>query len=112
MSGNSTTTTTKMVANPMYQALNQLYQSLQRDADTMKNALQKADQQMAGGDTWVGPAARSWGSELDGRSRDCASQVNAMLADVGQALALQPAQVTEKEVAGIRMQMMLMERGY
>lgn len=108
MSGTSTT----MVANPMYEALSQLYSQLKGDAHEMSTALQKADQQMSAGNTWLGPAAASWGSELHGRSRDCASQVNAMLADVGQALALQPAQVTEKDAEGIRVQMMMMERGY
>jgi hypothetical protein len=108
MSGSSTT----MVANPMHAALTQLYTQLKSDAHEMSTALQKADQQMSSGDTWVGPAATSWGSELDGRSRDCASQVNAMLADVGQALALQPAQVTEQDAERIRVQMMMIERGY
>jgi uncharacterized protein YukE len=112
MSGNSTTTTTKMVANPMYQALNQLYQSLQRDADTMKNALQKADQQMSAGGTWVGPAATSWGSQLDGHSRDCVSQVNAMLSDVASALAAEPPQVTQQEAETKAKIMSMIERGY
>jgi hypothetical protein len=112
MSGNSTTASTKMVANPMYQALNQLYSNLQRDADTMKNALQPADQQMSAGATWVGPAAQSWGSQLDGHSRDCVSQVNAMLADVASALAAEPAQVTLPEAQAKAKLMSMIARGY
>lgn len=110
MSVNSTSTA--MVANPLHDALSQLYAQLKKDAHAMSTALQKADQQMASQQVWVGPAAASWGSELDGRSRDCASQVNAMLADVEQALALQPAQVTEADSERIRVLMMMMERGY
>jgi uncharacterized protein YukE len=107
MSGNSS-----LVPNPMYEALQQLYTQLEGDAATMSNALKPASQQMAAGGTWVGPAARSWGSDLDGHSRDCATQVNNMLAAVEQALAAQPAQVTPQEAEAQAKMMMLMERGY
>jgi len=100
-----------MVPNPMHEALSQLYSKLQGDAATMSNALKPADQQMAADGTWVGPAAQSWGSQLDGHSGDCATQVNAMLADVSQALAAEPAQVT-LPVAQEKSTMMMMERGY
>jgi hypothetical protein len=101
-----------MVANPMYQALSQLYSSLQRDAGTMRNALKPADQQLTAGNVWVGPAATSWGSQLDGRSRDCAAQVSAMLSDVESALAAEPAQVTEQEAQAKAKMMSLIARGY
>jgi uncharacterized protein YukE len=101
-----------MVPNPMHEALSQLYAQLQGDAATLSNALKPANQQMAGGGTWVGPAAQSWGSQLDGHSSDCATQVNAMLADVAQALAAQPAQVTLTEAQDQSKLMMMMERGY
>jgi uncharacterized protein YukE len=112
MSGSSTSTSTKMVANPMYEALNQLYSNLQRDAGTMKNALQPADQQMSAGATWVGSAAQSWGSQLDGHSRDCVSQVNAMLSDVASALAAEPPQVTRQEAQVKAKLMSMFARGY
>lgn len=108
----TTSASSKMVANPLHQALSKLYQNLQRDADTMKNALRNADQQMAGGDTWVGPAARSWGSQLSGKSRDCTIQVTAMLAEVESFLASEPAEVTEKELPGKYAAMRLLARGY
>ena len=109
-SGTSTSAT--MVPNPMHEALSQLYAKLQGDAATMSNALKPADQQMAAGDTWVGTTAQSWGSQLDGHSGDCATQVNAMLADVSQALAGEPAQVTLQEAQQKSKIMMMMERGF
>lgn len=109
MAGSSSTT---MVANPMYEALNQLYTSLQRDAATMSNALKPADQQMTAGNVWVGTAATSWGSQLDGYSRDCASQVSAMLSDVESALAAEPAQVTQQEAQSKAKLMSMIARGY
>jgi hypothetical protein len=111
MSGSSSNGSTSMVPNPMHEALSQLYAKLQGDAATMSDALKPADQQMAADGTWVGTAAQSWGSQLDGHSGDCATQVNAMLADVSQALAAEPAQVT-LPVAQEKSKMMMMERGY
>ena len=108
----STSTSASMVPNPMHEALAQLYAKLQGDAATMSNALKPADQQMAAGGTWVGATARSWGSQLDGHSGDCAAQVNAMLADVSQALAAEPAQVTQTEAQEKAKMMSIMERGY
>lgn len=83
-----------LVPNPMYVELSKLYSSLQRDAATLTNALKPANQQMAAWQTWVGPTAQAWGSQLDGYARDCGTQVNAMLADVEQAMRSEPAQVT------------------
>lgn len=101
-----------MVPNPMYEELSSLYASLQRDAPTMSDALKPADQQMAAGQTWVGPAAQSWESDLGGRSRDCASQVTAMLATVEQALRSEPPQVDAK-VAQQKLQTLgLLARAY
>jgi uncharacterized protein YukE len=114
MSGSSSSgsTSTSMVPNPMHEALAQLYSKLQGDAATMSNALKPANQQMAAGGTWVGTTAQSWGSQLDGHSGDCATQVNAMLADVSQALAAEPAQVTMTEAQEKAKMMSMMERGY
>ena len=81
------TSSSGTVPNPMHEALAQLYAKLQGDAAAMSNALKPGDQQMAAGGTWVGTAAKAWGSQLDGYSGDCAAQVNAMLADVSAALA-------------------------
>jgi len=96
----------------MHTALSQLYAKLQGDAATMSNALKPANQQMSGGGTWVGTTAQSWGTQLDGYSRDCATQVNAMLADVSQALASEPAQVTLTMAEQKSKIMMMMERGF
>jgi hypothetical protein len=114
MSGTTSGTTKSagLVANPLYTALHQLYTQLQADAATMSNALKAADQQMAGDNTWVGPAARSWASQLDGYSRDCAAQVNAMLADVSQALQGQQAEVSPQLAEENSRMMILMNRGY
>jgi len=111
-SSSSSGGSSSMVPNPMHEALAQLYSQLQGDAATLSNALKPANQQMAADGTWVGTAAQAWGSQLDGHSGDCATQVNSMLADVAQALAAQPAQVTMTEAQDQAKMMMLMERGY
>lgn len=107
MTGSSSTT---LVANPIYEAYSRLYAQLRRDADTMTNALKPADQQMQAGQTWVGSTGQSWGSQLDGHSRDCGVQVNAMLADVEQAMRSEPAQVTPQEAQVKSKTLMLMSR--
>ena len=111
-SSGSASTSTSMVPNPMHEALAQLYSKLRGDAAAMSNALKPANQQMAAGSTWVGTTAKSWGSQLDGHAGDCATQVNAMLADVAQALAAEPAQVTMTEAQEKAKMMLMMERSY
>src|ERR1700692_1940907 len=106
------TSSSGTVPNPMHEALAQLYAKLQGDAATMSNALKPADQQMGAGGTWVGTAAKAWGSQLDGYSGDSAAQVNARLADVSAGLAAEPAQVTLTEAEEKSKLMSMMERGY
>lgn len=101
---------TTMVANPIYEAYSSLYAQLKRDADTMTNALKPADQQMQAGQTWVGSTGQSWGSQLDGYSRDCGIQVSVMLADVEDAMRSEPAQVTPQEAQLKAKTLMLMSR--
>jgi hypothetical protein len=110
MSGSSSpaSTTTDLVPNPVHQDLQTLYNNLQKDAQTMQDALKAANTQMAANGTWVGPAADAWASQLDGHARDCATQVDAMLADVSQALAAEPAQVTLQEAQSKAKQLQLM----
>jgi hypothetical protein len=102
---------TTRVPNPMHQALSTLYSQLQRDADTMKNAFQPADQQMSAKATWVGPAADAWGSQLNGYASDCATQVNAMLSEVESALSAEPAQVTVQEARQKAKMLSMLESG-
>ncbi len=96
-----------LVTNPLYAALSELYSQLEQDAPTMSNALKKADQQMLGDQTWVGPTARGWGSQLDGYSRDCAGRVTGMLAEVEQQMQLTPQKVTQQEAMAISKEMQL-----
>jgi hypothetical protein len=117
MSGSSTTSTststsTEMVTNPIHQDLQTLYNNLKRDEPAMKAALKAASTQMAADGTWVGPAARAWASQLDGHARDCATQVDALIADVSQALAAEPAQVTLAVAQSKAKQLQLMQRGF
>ena len=102
---------TTLVPNPMHQALSTLYAQLQRDADTMKNALKPANQQMSASGTWVGPAAAAWGSQLNGYASDCATQVNAMLSEVESALSAEPAQVTAQEAQQKAKMLSMLESG-
>jgi len=100
-----------MVPNPVHQALSKLYSQLQKDADTMSNALKPADQQMSANGTWVGPTADSWGSQLNGHSKDCGTQVSAMLSEVESALSAEPAQVTAQEAQNKAKLLSMLESG-
>ena len=102
---------TTLVPNPMHQALSKLYAQLQQDADTMKNALKPANQQMSAKGTWVGPAADAWGSQLNGYASDSVTQVNAMLSEVESALSAEPAQVTMQEAQQKAKIMAMLESG-
>jgi hypothetical protein len=102
---------TTLVPNPMHQVLSTLYAQLQRDADTMKNALKPANQQMSAQGTWLGPAAVAWGSQLNGYASDCATQVNAMLSEVESALSAEPAQVTAQEAQQKAKMLSMLESG-
>lgn len=108
MSGSSSA---GLVPNPMHQALSKLYAQLQQDADTMKNALRPANQQMSAKGTWVGPAADAWGSQLNGYAGDSVTQVNAMLSEVESALSAEPAQVTPQEAQNKAKLLSMLESG-
>lgn len=102
MPPSASTNSKPTVENPLYAQLTSLYADLQRDAPTMSDALKAADQQMAAGQTWVGPAARAWGDQLNGYSQNCASQVNTMLSEVEAAIASTPAKVTPQQAQVIQ----------
>jgi uncharacterized protein YukE len=87
------------VPSPMWQALNELYNDVSRNLQTVGGALQDADKRMAGGKglAWVGPTARKWGSELSGASQDTSRQAHAFLDEVHRALTSQPKEVTEDQ---------------
>lgn len=89
------------VANPLYEALRNLYQQLEKDAPALSNPLQPADQQMAAGKTWVGPTGQGWGEQLHGYSADCATQVNGLLTEIQQLMQNTPQQVTPQEAQSI-----------
>ncbi|MBV9381768.1 MAG: hypothetical protein JO242_14000 [Streptosporangiaceae bacterium] len=83
--------------NPMYQALSDLYASMQTDSGTAGHALQDACQRMTGGKVWTGPAAGTWNGNLTGYSSDLARQVDQTIAAVRQALASTPQHVSPAE---------------
>jgi hypothetical protein len=97
----SSTSSKATADNPLYVQLKALYAHLQGDADTLSGALRPADDQMLSGRAWVGPTARKWADHINHRSRDCAIQVNKMLADVEAAIASTPAKVTPQEAQNI-----------
>lgn len=74
------------VPSPMYQALSDLYSSIQKDQAAMADALKDTCQRMGSSGTWVGYAADSWNSDLTGHASSLSSSVNATVADVASAL--------------------------
>jgi hypothetical protein len=87
------------VSSPMWQALNQLHTAVQRDLDSVAKALHDADKRMAGGKggVWVGPTARTWGSDLAGAANDLSRQATGFAAYVQRELASHPKEVTQAE---------------
>jgi hypothetical protein len=87
------------VPSPMWQALNDLNNSVQRELATVAGALKDADKRMAGGkgDAWVGPTARAWGSQLSGASTDISRQANQFADYVRGQLAAQQKEVTPQQ---------------
>lgn len=85
------------VPSPMWQALNELNNDVQRELAGVAGALKDADRRMAGGkgEVWVGPTARQWGSDLSGAAGDVATQANAFAEYVSRQLAAQPKEVTQ-----------------
>jgi len=96
-----------LVPNPLYEELDSLYTQLQRDASAMSTALSQACRQMATSNTWIGPVAQGWDSQLTGHDRDCGTQVSGMLDQVRQERDRTPAHVTPQEAQAIRKQLQL-----
>ncbi|OIV38026.1 hypothetical protein BIV57_07885 [Mangrovactinospora gilvigrisea] len=69
------------VESPMWRALDDLYNDVSAHQTTVAQALKAADKQMDSGkgDVWMGPVARSWGSDLHGHSAGLGSQTSAFL---------------------------------
>ncbi|WP_328536511.1 hypothetical protein [Streptomyces sp. NBC_00344] len=87
----------KKVPSPVWQELDKLYTEVSKDIAAVADALKSADRQMAGGkgNVWVGPNARTWGSDLHGANSDLSKQANDFLADVRSQRASHPKEVTE-----------------
>ena len=97
------------VPSPMWQALNTLHTAIQRDLDTVANALHGADKQMAGGKggVWVGATAVTWATDLSGNARDNATKTRAFAAYVKNELDSHPKEVTQAEADAERRQLAL-----
>ncbi|CAG6396433.1 conserved hypothetical protein [Actinacidiphila cocklensis] len=87
------------VPSPMWAALNQLNNDVQRELSNVAGALKDADTRMAGGkgDVWCGPTARTWASDLTGAAGDITKQANEFAAYVRQELASQDKEVTQSQ---------------
>ncbi|MEW1860770.1 MULTISPECIES: hypothetical protein [unclassified Streptomyces] len=97
------------VPSPMWQALNTLYTVVERDLDSVANALHAADQQMAGGkgDVWVGAAAVTWATDLSGNARGTSTKTRAFAAYVKKERDGHPKEVTQAEADAERRQLAL-----
>jgi hypothetical protein len=87
------------VPSPVWQELDKLFQEVSKDIAAVADALKSADDRMASGegDVWVGPNARTWGSDLHGAQTDLSRQAYAFLADVESRRASHPKEVTKAE---------------
>ncbi|WP_406348882.1 hypothetical protein OHB10_20040 [Streptomyces sp. NBC_01597] len=89
----------KKVPSPIWQELDKLHQEVSKGIAAVADALKTADKQMAGGkgNVWVGPNARTWGSDLHGANTDLSKQAHDFLAEVTRQRASHPKEVTQAE---------------
>jgi hypothetical protein len=95
------------VTSPLWVALNTLHAAVQKDLGVVSGALKDADTRMAGGKgaCWVGPTARTWGSDLSGAANDVSRQATEFAAYVQRELARQPKEVTQQVADSERRQL-------
>ncbi|SEF85472.1 hypothetical protein SAMN05216223_102262 [Actinacidiphila yanglinensis] len=95
------------VPSPIWQALDNLCTVVERDVDSVANALHAADQQMAGGkgDVWVGSAAVTWATDLSGNARATSTKTRAFAAYLKKERDGHPKEVTPAEADAERRQL-------
>ncbi|WP_214105704.1 hypothetical protein [Acrocarpospora catenulata] len=92
------------MTNPIHAALMELRRQILADADMVERALAKTDQDMGSGLVWLGPDARSWRDDLGQRRMQVRRASNRLVTAIEEALAGQPAQVSESTADAYRRQ--------
>lgn len=73
--------------NPRYQELYQAYQDAYGSIDQLRRALDAPAKTLQGTDAWLGPEARTWGSELTAHQHTLKSAADKILWDIYTVLA-------------------------
>jgi hypothetical protein len=79
--------------NPAYQDLLTLYARVYGAGDRLEKALRPAGRTVSGGETWTGPAARRWTTELDGWNRRLGHAAARILTELAERLRATPPYV-------------------
>ncbi|MBO3744694.1 hypothetical protein J5X84_01345 [Streptosporangiaceae bacterium NEAU-GS5] len=78
--------------NPRYEDLRHALMEVKARVAVLEAALDSPYQQFAGGQVWVGPAARSFGDELSSRRARLRATAQAIVADLEEELRATPRQ--------------------
>jgi hypothetical protein len=73
--------------NPHYRELYQAYQQAYGSIDQLRSALDPAMRTANGTDAWIGPEARAWSGQLDGRQQALRKAADTILWDIYTVLA-------------------------
>lgn len=90
-----------LVPNPKYQDLQAALAAVREHVQVLETALDRACAQFGGEPVWVGPAARAFGAELDGRRARMKSAVRHVLAELEAELRTTPARVPRSAAAAM-----------
>jgi len=83
-----------LVPNPKYDDLRAALETVREHVHVLETALDRACAQFGGEPVWVGPAARAFAAELDGRRARMRSAVQHVIAELEAELRATPAKVS------------------
>ena len=90
------------VDNPQRQALVTLKANIERNMHDLLGTLKGASSDIGNGDSWVGPTAVKWHSEVEGRRKDMVAQLGKLVPAVQAAIDKCPEKVTQSEAKSMR----------
>ncbi|MEU8172633.1 hypothetical protein AB0C14_07140 [Microbispora hainanensis] len=83
-----------LVPNPKYDDLRAALEAVREHVHVLETALDRACARFGGEPVWVGPAARAFAAELDGRRARMRSTVQHVIAELEAELRATPARVS------------------
>ncbi|MEU6741097.1 hypothetical protein [Streptosporangium sandarakinum] len=92
----------EMVPNPLHEALGETLRTVEPLVREIESSLDAPCREFHSGKVWTGPVAKRFDAELASRHARVRDSGDRILADLRQAMARTPRQVTEEEARAIR----------